>query len=237
MSWSGGGAMNYQLQPIFKKAKNNALAGYDQGMGQINKSYDQAVGYQQPWYDAGQNWLKGFQDWQSNPNGVTQDPSYQWRLGQGTQALENSATARGGLLSGNTAKGITDYAQNAASHEYMNQFARWMQQLGIGQNASSNMSNLAVGRGNALANLMVGRGNTNFNDTLQSAQEIRQAELGFNNILQSWVPASAGGGKPTTAGSGSGPTMGQVDQNPTGFNGYSVPSTSQYSSLAKSWGG
>jgi len=67
-------------------------------------------------------WTEQFQA----PTNVTEqnDPGYQFRLQQGQQALENSAAARGGLLSGNTAKAITDYSQNYASNEYSNVYGR-----------------------------------------------------------------------------------------------------------------
>lgn len=49
---------------------------------------------------------------------LTDDPGYQFRVQQGMKALEGSAAARGGLLSGSTARGITNYGQQAASQEY-----------------------------------------------------------------------------------------------------------------------
>lgn len=52
------------------------------------------------------------------------DPSYQFRLQQGQGALENSAAAKGLLRSGDTAKALVDYGQNAASQEYQNVYAR-----------------------------------------------------------------------------------------------------------------
>jgi hypothetical protein len=45
------------------------------------------------------------------------DPSYQFRLKQGQEALETSAMSRG-LLGGDTMRAIVDYGQNAASQEY-----------------------------------------------------------------------------------------------------------------------
>ena len=45
-------------------------------------------------------------------------PAYQFRLQEGLKALQNSAAARGNLRGGATLKGITDYAQGAASQEY-----------------------------------------------------------------------------------------------------------------------
>lgn len=54
------------------------------------------------------------------------DPSYQWRLNEGMKALERSAAARGGLQSGGTLRGITRYAQGAASQEYQAAFDRFL---------------------------------------------------------------------------------------------------------------
>lgn len=212
----GPGLMNHILQPKFKRARDSARGDYERGIGEIRTGYDEAMGYQRPWYDYGQKALTDFQEWGSDPNSITSDPSYKWRLGQGTEAVENSAAARGGLLSGNTGKAITDYAQGAASQEYANEFQRWLQKLGIGTNASNNMSMLSSGRGNALARMMGHEGDQYFNQTLQSAQEIRAAENDFNNVLQSWMPSSMGGGSPTggasnTSGGGGGGFQGTSD--------------------------
>lgn len=65
-----------------------------------------------------------------NPEDILNDPSYKWRLGQSIGSLENSAAARGNLRSGNTWKGITDYAGNAASQEYGNAFDRALKVYG-----------------------------------------------------------------------------------------------------------
>lgn len=190
----GPGFMNQVLQPGFKKARGFSRNDYEMGINDINSGYDEAMGYQRPWYDYGQEALADFKEWGKDQNAITSDPSYKWRLNQGTEALENSAAARGGLLSGNTAKGITDYAQNAASQEYGNEFNRWMQKLGIGTNASNNMSSLSANRGNSLARQRNHMGDQWWNQTMGMAQEIRQAGDSFNNILGDWVPSGGMGG-------------------------------------------
>ena len=58
------------------------------------------------------------------------DPSYQWRLQQGQQALERSAAGRGALSSGATLKALTNYAQGAASQEYAAAHKRWLDERG-----------------------------------------------------------------------------------------------------------
>jgi anti-sigma28 factor (negative regulator of flagellin synthesis) len=58
---------------------------------------------------------------------LTQDPSYQFRLGQGANALDMSAASKGMLMSGAQAKAITQYGQNFASQEYTNAYNRSLQ--------------------------------------------------------------------------------------------------------------
>lgn len=53
------------------------------------------------------------------------DPGYAFRLQEGMKALERSAAARGGLLSGATLKGVQEYGQGLASQEFTNAFNRY----------------------------------------------------------------------------------------------------------------
>jgi hypothetical protein len=53
------------------------------------------------------------------------DPGYLFRLGEGQKVLENSAAARGGLLSGQTGKALQQYGQNFASNEFGNIYDRY----------------------------------------------------------------------------------------------------------------
>jgi hypothetical protein len=48
------------------------------------------------------------------------DPSYQWRLQQGLDAVQRSAASRGTLLTGGTLKALNDYAGQSASQEFGN---------------------------------------------------------------------------------------------------------------------
>jgi hypothetical protein len=53
------------------------------------------------------------------------DPGYAFRLSEGTKALERSAAARGGLLSGATGKALTRFGQDYGSQEYTNAYNRF----------------------------------------------------------------------------------------------------------------
>lgn len=56
------------------------------------------------------------------------DPSYAWRLSQGEGAINNSGAANGLGKSGAQMQALDAYGQNAASQEYQNWFARYMNQ-------------------------------------------------------------------------------------------------------------
>lgn len=56
---------------------------------------------------------------------MVKDGGYKFRLNEGLTAVENSAAGRGGLLSGNTLRGLTDYSQGFASHEYDKAYGRF----------------------------------------------------------------------------------------------------------------
>ena len=89
------------------------------------------------------NWTNTFQA----PTGATEqnDPGYQFRLQQGQTALENSAAARGGALSGDAGRALTQYGQDYASNEYQNVYNRALQQYqqsyNIFQNNQANKFN------------------------------------------------------------------------------------------------
>jgi hypothetical protein len=65
------------------------------------------------------------------------DPGYGFRLSEGLKALERSAAARGGLMSGGAGKALQRYGQDLASQEYGNAFQRFQQdraaRAGLGQ--------------------------------------------------------------------------------------------------------
>lgn len=80
-----------------------------------------------------------------DPSQIANTPEYKFQLQQGTQALDQSAAARGGLLSGGQLKGITQYGQGLASTSY--------------QQAYNNALNtFQTNRNNTLGALLAGTG-------------------------------------------------------------------------------
>lgn len=76
------------------------------------------------------------------------DPSYQFRLKQGLDAIQNSAASKGVLRTGNTGQALIDYGQQAASQEYAAADARARQNI-----AQNNQAQLAGAGFNAQTGL------------------------------------------------------------------------------------
>lgn len=123
--------------------------------------------------------------------GFETSPGYEFRLGQGLDAIEASAAARGMHRSGGTLTSLNDYAQNQASGEYANHIARMMGMTGIGQQASAQQvaatqnygsmaSNALAGQGNALAAGAVGSANS-WNNAINNLSGLAMYEQSRNS--------------------------------------------------------
>lgn len=97
------------------------------------------------------------------------DPGYGFRLSEGMKALERSAAARGGLLSGATLKGITRFGQDTASGEFMNAFNRYQTNrsnqlnplqslMGAGQTSTNALTAAAGQTGAGIGSTYMGMG-------------------------------------------------------------------------------
>lgn len=134
------------------------------------KMWQEQQAQQKPWLEAGQTALNKLVPLAANytPFSQTdwqQDPGYAFRLAEGQKALERSAAARGGLLSGAAGKALVNYGQQAGSQEYQNAFNRYqaertaqlqpLQSLaGVGQTAANTLGTAAGQYGTNAANLL-----------------------------------------------------------------------------------
>jgi hypothetical protein len=115
------------------------------------------------------------------------DPGYQFRMDQGSQALQRSAVARGGLLSGGTLKALDRYGQDYASNEYGNAYNRFNNDqttrfnrlsavAGTGQTATNTIANLGTQTAQQIGSNYIGAGNA------QAAGYVGQANAVNNGI-------------------------------------------------------
>ena len=130
------------------------------------RMFNRQVELQEPFRQAGVNALPELVEASRyTPFGMEQfqqDPGYGFRLKEGLRALESSAAARGGLLSGNQMRGVTRFGQELGSQEYTNAFNRYqaeraarlnpLQSLaGMGQSNAATMAQQAGQYGQNLA--------------------------------------------------------------------------------------
>lgn len=98
------------------------------------------------------------------------DPGYAFRLAEGNKALDRTAAARGGLLSGGAMKAAQEYGQKMGSQEYMNAFNRYqtsrtnainplLSLAGAGQTSANTLTNAAGNLGTGLAESALQTGN------------------------------------------------------------------------------
>lgn len=97
---------------------------------------------------------------QFNPQQLMQeDPSYQFRLGEGEKGINRSAAAGSGQLSGATLKALSRFNQDYASNEFNNSFNRLSALAGVGQNATNQVGAAGSAMANNVANLQTQMGN------------------------------------------------------------------------------
>jgi hypothetical protein len=78
------------------------------------------------------------------------DPGYAFRLKEGLKALDRSAAARGGLLSGAQLRGITEYGQEMGSQEFTNAFNRYQAERQARLNPLQSLAGMSQSSANTL---------------------------------------------------------------------------------------
>ena len=191
--------------------------------------FEKQIELQEPWRQAGVNALTKMQaQYNQMPAAFTgqvnlgQDPGYAFRLSEGQKALERSAAARGGLLSGGTLKGTERFAQDLASQEYSNAYQRALDVYnastqrestgynrlaslaGIGQTATGALSSAAGQYGTTAGNLAM-TGGANQANALLTGGAIRASQYGnygsaLNTAMNTdWSKVGNALGNPLTA--------------------------------------
>jgi len=179
-----GGALGSSAASKASKAQTQAAAQSDALQREM---FNKQVELQAPFREAGltaQNKLMGMLGLSGAPGDegygkyagdftmqdFTTDPGYAFRLAEGNKALDRTAAARGGLLSGGAMKAAQRYGQEMGSQEYMNAFNRYQTNranqlnplqslMGSGQTAANTLTSAAGGLGTNLAENAIGAGN------------------------------------------------------------------------------
>jgi hypothetical protein len=113
---------------------------------------------------------------------ANQDPGYAFRMAEGMKALERSAAARGGLLSGATLKGTQRYGQDLASQEYQNAFNRYQTQRANTLNPYASLAGVAQSSANTLGQAAGAYGANAGNIAMMGGANAANAQLALGNI-------------------------------------------------------
>lgn len=186
-----------------KSAANTQAASADRSLDLQREMFNKQLELQQPFQEAGVNALNRMQS--GNVMGMM-DPSYQFRLGEGMKALDRTAAARGGLISGGALKAAQRYGQEFASNEFGNAYNRLASMAGIGQTATNNMGAATGNFGTNAGNLMTGAGAARASGYVGGANALSSGLGQYMNYTQSQnlmnrlLPQSTvGGGSPSNA--------------------------------------
>ena len=124
---------------------------------------------------------------ETGPGEFEADPGYEFRLGEGTKAIDRLAAAKGETFSGKRGKALIDYAQDYASNEYskfMNRYYKKLDAYGnlmtmgqaaaakvgaAGQTAIGQSANIQMGAAEARASSYINQGDIWGNVATQAA--------------------------------------------------------------------
>lgn len=161
----------------------NPYSGINQGMGargSLSKSF-------------------GMSDFQA-------DPGYAFRMAEGQKALERSAAAKGGLMSGAAGKAMARYGQDMASQEYQNAYNRYNTNqtnlynrlasvAGVGQTSANALGNYGQNTANNVSDTALQAGNAAAAGRVGSANAWQSGLAGIGQSIGGMFGGGGGGGR------------------------------------------
>jgi hypothetical protein len=201
--------------------------------------FERQLALQEPWRAAGQTALNrlssglgtgGEFDQRFNMGTFQQDPGYAFRLSEGMNALNKTAAARGGMLSGAALRGATRYGQDLGSQEYQNAFNRYYREreamlnplqslAGVGQTSAQSLGGAAASYGANAGNLAM-TGGANQANALLAGGNIRASQYGqIGSALGSALNSGGGFGNFFNPNSTASPFYSSGAAYPTGGEG------------------
>lgn len=172
MSWAAvavaGGALlgGMMGSSASKKAAREQTAASRAAIAEQARQFDTTRADLAPWMDAGQAGLGRMRDLLGlgtstlTPEQIMeQSPGYQFRLGQGEQAIDRAAGAQGLRRSGATLKALTRFGQDYASNEFGNIYNRLAGISGTGQQTGTQLGQFGAQNAGNIGNLLTGAAN------------------------------------------------------------------------------
>jgi hypothetical protein len=129
--------------------------------------FNQAVSYEQPFMQSGQNALNLYNNaigangagaQAAYYNNFQNDPGFQASVNYGLQQIQAQNAAQGLGLSGNTLAALQNYSQHALSQEYQTRLSDLFQGAQLGANAANALASASTGSGAAQGNFTTAAG-------------------------------------------------------------------------------
>lgn len=205
------------------KAAKTQAASADRATELQREMYEKNLELQKPFYEAGltgqnallqylglggdktaANYGAGMRPF--TPSMMYEDPGYQFRLGEGINALNKTAAARGGMMSGRALKEAERYGQNYASNEYNNAFNRYYEQrnqmlnplqslLGQAQTSANQQGVMGANYGTRAGENMMAAANARASGYVGGANALNQALGGAYKNYQALPSSQPYGGQ------------------------------------------
>lgn len=210
------------------KAASATRGAANSSIAEQNAEYNQTRNDQAPWRTTGASALDqiaklyGLDSVDANGNIVkgsgkadfssfSASPDFQFNLGQGQDAINRSAAARGGLLSGAAVKAGATYATGLANQTFGDYVSRLSGVAGAGQSATNATQAAGTNMANQNSVALMSAGNARASAYSSIGQTIGNSANGLasNYLLYRYLNPSTAT-TPAPYGSGFGPTGGGV---------------------------
>lgn len=208
------------------KAAGATKAAANSSIGEQQREYDQARADNAParttgvsalgqiaklygldYTDENGNTVKG--SGKADFSGFSTSPDFQFNLGQGQDAINRSAAAKGGLLSGAAVKAGQTYASGLASNQFNSFVGNLEGVAGAGQAATNATTAAGTNMANNNSSAIMGAGNARASAYMDTGQTIGNTANGLagNYLMYKYLnPGSAATAQPFTSPVGGGYT-------------------------------
>ena len=199
-------------------AANASTRASEASIAEQRRQFDINQANQQPFLTGGTNAFnrltRGFDpggeftgDFSSADFLANKDPGYAFRMDEGMKALDRTAAARGGMLSGGALRGAQQFGQGLASQEYQNAFNRFqvnrgnmlqpLQSLaGVGQTTANTLGAAGANMASNVGNAMMSNAGNVGNAAMSAAGQQNSAYGGAANVLGRMYGNQGGGSNP-----------------------------------------
>lgn len=167
--------------------------GYDTGRTDITSGADKAYGYLDPFVASGGKanallmdalGVNGPEAQARYYSEYQHDPGFEAEMAGGVKALDTSATARGGLYSGNAMKAVSDYGRTKIGESFTRRINALMPIAAQGGQMAGAAAGVASNTGNTLGSLSFGFGQQKAANAINRGNALAQAaNIGPQNML------------------------------------------------------